>query len=240
MDQLSPVERAEVEAHLFTYPELRNDLKEIERSLEIFAVTAAMKSPAGVKDRIMDAIRNDGGSGNAKGGSGSIWPFLSIIFGLLTLVLGYLFYQKSNDTKNLENEIVAVRDTCQTRNNELNNQLNQLRQLTQPANKILPFTATPNFASTDIYLHTNKATKRNFIQVRNLPAIAANQSYELWSITTGQAPKPLNVFDAPANGLIEVTYVEGTDVYAITIEAKGGVQSPTMSNLIGTVSVAGI
>ncbi len=240
MDQLSPAEKAEVESSLTSNPVLRTDLKEIERILEIFASSVALKSPAGVKDRIMDAIRNEGGNGNTKGGSGSIWPFLTLIFGLATLVFGYLFYQKNNNVKNLESEVVAVRDTCQTRNNELNNQLNQLRQLTQPTNKILPFTATPNFASTDIYLHTNKATKRNFIQVRNLPAIAANQSYELWSITTGQAPKPLNVFDAPANGLIEVTYVEGTEVYAITIEAKGGVQSPTMANLIGTVSVAGI
>ena len=240
MDQLSPAERAEVEGSLVSNPVLKNDLNEIERSLEIFAATAAILSPAGVKERILDAIRNEGGNGNAKGGSGSIWPFLSIIFGLLTLVLGYLFYQKGNEAKNLQDEIIAVRDTCQTRTNELNNQLNLLLQLTQPTNKILPFTATPSFASTDLYLHINKATKRNFIQVRNLPALTANQAYELWSIKTGSAPVPLNVFEAPPNGLIEVSYVDGTEVYAITIEAKGGVNSPTMANLIGTVSVAGI
>ena len=40
--------------------------------------------------------------------------------------------------------------------------------------------------------------------------------------------------------LIEVDYVDGTEVYAITIEPEGGSESPTFENLIGTVSVAGI
>jgi hypothetical protein len=241
MDQLSPAEKAEVESHLVTFPELRNELKEIERTLEIYAASAGIKSPAGVRERILDAIKNDtGGSGKAKVRSGGFWPIAAAIFGLGILVLGYLFYQKDQDTKQLERDIALVRDTCQTRTNDLTRQLDLLRQLTEPNNKILPFTPTPGFASTDLYLHTNKVTKRNFIQVRNLPALAANQSFELWSIKPNQAPAPLNVFDVPASGLLEVTYVEGTEVYAITIEAKGGVNTPTMANLIGTVSVAGI
>jgi len=47
------------------------------------------------------------------------------------------------------------------------------------------------------------------------------------------------LFTTPADGLVEVQYVEGTDVYAITIEQAGGVDSPTMANLIGTVAVNG-
>ena len=241
MDQLSPAERAEVESHLLTYPELRNELREIERSLEIFAGSAAMKSPSGVKERLLDAIRNDGkGGGGTKGRSNGLWSILSLLFGLGLLVFGYLFYQKDQDAQRLTNEIALVRDTCQTRNDELTRELELLRQLTRTTNTIIPFQATPGFASTDLYLHINSVTKRSFIQVRNLPPIAANQSYELWSLRPNQPPAPLNVFDAPASGLIEVTYVEGTETYAITIEQRGGVNSPTMANLIGTVSVSGI
>jgi hypothetical protein len=240
MDQLSPAEKAEVESHLLTYPELHKELREIERSLEIFARSASMKSPAGVKERIIDSIRHDGKGGGTKGGSNGFWSILSLLGGLGLLVFGYLYYQKDQDAQRLTNEIALVRDTCQTRNDELTRELELLRQLTQSNNTIIPFQATPGFASTDLYLHINNVTKRNFIQVRNLPPIAANQSYELWSLRPNQPPAPLNVFDAPASGLIEVTYVEGTEVYAITIEQRGGVNSPTMANLIGTVSVTGI
>jgi anti-sigma-K factor RskA len=241
MDMLSPAEKAEVESYIRTYPELRKELYEIESSLEIFAKSAAIESPPGVKEKILDAIRKNPLSGERISGRPSnIWAAVAAIFGLGILVLGYLLFQKNNENSNLSKELISFRDTCQTNTNELNRQLDLLRQLTEPNNKILTFQATPGFASTDLYLHTNKITKRNFIQVRNLPHLADNQSFELWSIKANEAPKPLTVFGIPENGLIEVDYVEGTQVYAITIEVKGGVQSPTMANLIGTVNVAEI
>ncbi|MFZ1677362.1 MAG: anti-sigma factor, partial [Saprospiraceae bacterium] len=237
MDQLSPAEKAEVEGYLNTFPELRHEVREIERSLEIYAGSAALKSPVGVKEKILDAIRHDTiGTSGTRLQSFNMWPVVAALFGLGLLLFGYFYFQKENENKLLAKEIVTLRDTCDAKTSELTNQLNLLRQLTAPNNKILPFTATPGFASTDLYLHTNKTTKRNFIQVRNLPAIASNQQYELWSIKPNQAPAPLNVFDSPQNGLIEVAYVEGTAVYAITIEPKGGKNTPS-EHLIGTVSV---
>ncbi len=241
MDQLSTAEKAEVESYLQQFPELRSDLREIERSLELYASTTAIQTPAGLKERVLDDIRHEfKGDATLKPRSGGIWPAVAAVFALGLLLFGYLFYQKNNDVQRLQDEMTSLRDTCQTTTTQLTQQLDILRQLTLPNNKILTFTATPGFASTDLYLHTNKETKKNFIQVRNLPSIAANQDFQLWAIKPNQAPQPLNVFDVPASGLIEVAYVDGTDTYAITIEPAGGVTSPTLANLIGTVSVAGI
>lgn len=241
MDQLSPAEKAEVEGYLNTYPELRHEIREIERSLEVYAGSAALKSPAGLKEKVLNAIRNDmKGTTSAPQQSFNAWALVAAVFGLGLLLFGYFYFQRENDIQQLKKDLAIVKDTCDKKTNELTNQLDLLRQLTAPNNKILPFTATPGFASTDLYLHINKTTKRNFIQVRNLPGIDANQSYELWAIKPNQAPMPLTVFDKPANGLIEVAYVDDTAVYAITIEPRGGKNTPTMENLIGTVSVAGI
>ena len=238
MDQLSTAERAEVESHLVTFPELRVDLNEIERALEFFAKATALSAPAGLKTKIMDALKDEF-IPDTRSGSGGIWRLFAFLFGLGLVVMAYLFMQRNNQLNSSEQELAALRDTCQTTQQRLNSQLQLLQQLTVPQNKIIPFTATPGFASTDIYLHHNAATKRNFIQVRSLPALTADQTYELWSIKTGQAPKRMDLFGSPANGLVEVQYVEGTDVYAITIEKAGGVDSPTMTNLIGTVAVGG-
>jgi len=245
MDQLSPAEKAEVEGYIRAFPELRSDIASIERSLELYAQSAAMKAPAGLKDKILDQIKSEGKNekptaGSSSGGSFTMWRMVAALFGLGILLFGYLFWQKTNDADHLQQELVAARDSCEQSSQQLTDQLRLLQQLTYPDNKIIPFTATPGFASTDLYLHHNAETKRNFIQVRNLPAIAANQSYQLWSLKANQPPTPLDVFDLPATGLIEVRYVDGTETYAITIEPKGGKDSPTLENLIGTVSVAGI
>ena len=58
MDQLTPAEKAEVEGYLKTYPELMTDLYEIGRSLELVAMSAARPAPPGLKDKILNDIRN--------------------------------------------------------------------------------------------------------------------------------------------------------------------------------------
>jgi len=237
MDQLTPAERAEVESHLTTFPELRIDLREIENALEFFAKTTSLTAPASLKTKIMDALKDDFRT-DTHSGSGT-WRLFTFLFGIGLLVVGYLFMQRNNQLNTTEQELTALRDTCQTNQQRLNDRLNTLQQLTVPENRIIPFTATPGFANTDIYLHHNSATKRNFISVRNLPSLPTGQTFELWSIKTGQAPARMDLFTAPADGLVEVQYIEGTDVYAITIEQAGGVDSPTMTNLIGTVAVNG-
>ena len=237
MDQLPPAERAEVESHLITFPELKIDLAEIENALEFFARAASLTAPAGLKNKIMDAIRDEFIPDTRSGGG--MWRLLVFLFGIGLVVMAYLFMQRNNQLRDSEQALTAFRDTCQTNEQRLNDQLQLLQQLTAPQNKIIPFTATPGFASTDLYLHHNATTKRNFIQVRSLPALTADQTFELWSIKTGQAPARMDLFGPPANGLVEVQYVEGTDVYAITIEPTGGVDSPNMNNLIGTVAVDG-
>ncbi len=241
MDQLSPAEKAEVEGYLSTYPQLHDELRDIERSLEIFATTAAIEPPAGIKEKVMKAIRNDVVAPPAiQYRSSGLWPAMAALFGLGLLLVGYLFYQKDQEAKAFEDQISILRDTCNATTNQLTDELNTLRQLTFPDNRIIAFQSTPGFTQTDLYLHYNSKTKKNFIQVRNLPDIADNQTFQLWSIKPNQAPAPLNVFDIPQNGLIGVDFVDGTEVYAITIEPEGGSDTPTLEHLIGTASVAGI
>lgn len=240
MDQLSPADKAEVENYLRQYPELRNDLKEIERGLEIYATASAIKTPEGLKERILDSIRKDVRTDIQVRRTSGIWPAVAALLGLGILFLGYLFYQKDQEAKQFENDITILRDTCDATTNRLSGQLNILQQLTLPGNKILHFEATPGFAQTDLYLHYNPETKKNFIQVRNLPDIAENQTFQLWSIKANQAPAPLNIFDSPSDSLVEVQFIDGTEVYAITIEPEGGRDTPTLENLIGTVGVTGI
>lgn len=245
MDQLSPAEKAEVEGYLTTYPELKTDLYEIGRSLELLAMSAARPAPPGLKTRILDELHKTtpGATSGTKlpdVRSTGMWGMIAAMLGMGLLVTSFFVWQKSKQVQQLEQALITQKDSCAQVSQELTTELNIFRQLTFPDNKILHFQATPGFASTDLYLHYNAVTKRNFIQVRNLPALAANQSFQLWSLKPDQAPSPLTVFEIPSNGLIEVAFETNTDTYAITIEPKGGRETPTLENLIGTVSVAGI
>jgi hypothetical protein len=48
------------------------------------------------------------------------------------------------------------------------------------------------------------------------------------------APIPLDVFESQEGVFIEVKFEENTNVYAITVEPRGGGTVPTLDNLVGT------
>jgi len=89
-------------------------------------------------------------------------------------------------------------------------------------------------ASARVFLDPDK--RRAFVFFSNLPANAADKSYQLW-IIRGDQPKPQSagVFDASRDGSATVTVENlpmATEIkaLAVTLEPKGGVEQPTSSN----------
>ncbi|MBP6447197.1 MAG: anti-sigma factor [Saprospiraceae bacterium] len=74
------------------------------------------------------------------------------------------------------------------------------------------------------------------MQLVNLPNITKDQVFQLWALKDGANPMPLDIF-ADTNKLIPVAFIDNNTTYAITIEPKGGSQTPSLDKLIGTLSV---
>jgi len=247
LNLLTEEERKTVIEAMETYPELRQDLVEIETALEVYAGAASLTPPPGVKEKVLAEIRSGDNpptslnkNRNGNGGSdGAGWRFVSLILGLALAGVLYFMLQGNQKVEQLTGEVVTVRDSCETINAALNARIDLLENLVHPGNQISHMDPTPAYAGTDLYFHHNPTLERNFIQVVNLPEITADQSYQLWSLKADTNPIPLTVFesDAVIDSLIEVAYEDGTATYAITIEPRGGVQSPTLENLISTVGV---
>jgi len=85
-------------------------------------------------------------------------------------------------------------------------------------------------------MYLDEKTKKNFIELKKMPSITSQQSYQLWSLKADVAPIPLTVFQGDEN-IFEVAFEEGTGTYAITIEPLGGKESPSLENLVGTISI---
>ena len=112
-------------------------------------------------------------------------------------------------------------DSCANQSQQQFARIDLLEQLTQEGVEIVHMTGTDKYPQTNLYFYHNPETQRNFIQVQELPAITASQSYQLWSLKTDLAPIPLDVFQG-TDDLIEVRYEGDSQSYAITIEPFGG------------------
>ena len=62
-----------------------------------------------------------------------------------------------------------------------------------------------------------------------MPDIPSDKQYQLWAIVDGK-PIDMGVFDLQleVNELIEIPHIENAQAFAVTLEKRGGVASPTM------------
>ncbi len=236
LGQLSPAESAKVEEYLVQYPELHDELKAIEHALFVIGDSVSQPTSPGLKSKILEQASRTNQTTTASSNLRSQIVTLVSLAAMLGALILWFNQRQNNNT--LSTELAALQASCDSLQTSSQQQLALFQELNHPNNAILAFEATPNFEATRLYFHTNTQTNKNFIQVLGLPDIAADQTFQLWSLKEGEAPQPLDIFDGQSD-LVEVNFVPGTNAYAITIEQSGGSQEPNLEQLIGVVNVSG-
>ena len=233
-----------VEQALEQYPELQQDLAEISEALEQYGALHGIQPGEKLKDAIMQEAKRSNQSYSsdpdlkvATDRRSGVLRTLSILGSLGTLLFGLLYFNAQNENREFQKEFEEYKLLCDSLEEASQLEYAFIDDLQHPSNRILPFTSTGTFANVAFYMIYNEELQKNFLQIDRLPPITPQQSYQLWSLKPDQAPIPLNVFQGDEGLIIPVDFEDGTATYALTIEPRGGQESPTLSNLIGTVNV---
>jgi len=83
----------------------------------------------------------------------------------------------------------------------------------------------------------DEAKQEGVFVVQNLKQLPEDKDYQLWVLDNGTTPVDAGVFHVDANGGVRVDFktklpIKVAGKFAVTTEAKGGVASPTLSNLV--------
>lgn len=244
---LSVNDRAAVAQALKDFPVLKQDLFEIEQALQFYGKIHGITPPSNTLDNILKEIKDNPAkpaepnsaveTANSKPNSGSAWSnwLLAGLIAVLAITAGTSW----NNGRNAKKELIALQQDCDKLQQAHDTKIAVYAAANDYDNDIVKIGATEKYPDTKIVLYTNPEKNRNILQLDNLPQITADQSFQLWSLKDGQDPIPLDVFDVSNNKLIQVTLEENTNAYAITIEPKGGSQSPNLADLIGVFSLEG-
>lgn len=241
LGELDLHDKAIVEAALAEHPSLREELHEIERAFMSYAFLQGKDAPPELRDKILENLpaqqppvaEGSPTTTSPAHRSSGINPFLA---GLLLVALGALSLYLWNSQQEYQRELEASRLAYTTLEEECDRRNTQYALALGGNSTILPFAATPNYQETRLYLSTNETSQTNYLNVQRLPAIAAGETFQLWSLGTQEDPIPLQTFD-DSTDLLEFDYVAGSQAYAITIEAAGGSTAPNLDRLIGVVEV---
>ena len=244
-------ERILVEQMSVKFPEIQIEKEEIEALLELLAMAYAVipASQAEIKRKIESQLflsqklaketivvpmKSDAGTN-----SWISWKWYSIAASILMLVaFGYAF-QVRNQMNAVHNDMVAMQlesTQLQEINKKLAVESNQFSKLTntmgQEGTRQVILTSTIQQPSKAI-VFWNPANHKVWLVNTNLPALPEDKQYQLWGIVGGK-PVDAGVFDAKKGNemfAVELKSIEQPQLFAVTVENRGGVASPTMSTL---------
>ncbi len=240
LGELAQPERAQVEQAIAEYPELRTDLAEIEQALEVYAFAKTIPPNPAVLAATLSSIK-PGTTTNAARTSANSSKWLSWLLSLIALALAAALVYTYVQNRELEQAVAtqhAQLQDCLTQQEANQVPIATITDLQRSDNQVVSLAPSDNYSEASILIYNNPTTQRNYLALGEMPSLAANQVYQLWSLKPNQDPIPLDTFTAESP-IVPVSYVAGTANYAITVEQAGGAATPNLEELIGTFGVAG-
>ncbi len=238
----SPEERSEFEKLCAQYPELVAARNDFEIALEKKMMSLGVSPAAGVKEKVMSDFRQQSNvnqtkiitmenANTSRSSSPMRWVAAAAI--ILLLASAYFAYNFYSRNKDLESELARSKDEQQ----KMDKRLKDLEMVNDPNVAVVNLKGTDKAPKSSANVYWDSTSKNVYLVVKNLPKLANEKQYQLWSIINGQdgqlQPTSLGLFDVGEDGkiILKMSNTQKADAFAITIENKGNKGGPTLEEL---------
>ncbi|WP_107038608.1 anti-sigma factor [Brumimicrobium mesophilum] len=253
LGDVSSQEKQEVACLSKIYPEIKEELFAHQVGVEKMVSKYAVAPPQELKAKILLQVKNTPQAHSTSSEvdekiipinretqktNKNIYKYLAAACSIgmvLLLAGGFYLNNQNNDLK------VAMADN-ENKINELRDDKTQIVSEKEAINQQFALITSPNTAKVEMKgteaqptslanVFVSEEKGNVFLQVGNLPDITEENDYQLWAIVDGK-PESLGVFNTEnKEELLEMTYFPNTQAYAVTLEPKGGSESPTMEQM---------
>lgn len=226
---LTPEEKVEVEKALFD-PVVRREYESIEKKIEILARLQGKEPPSRLKNSVLGII--------ADVGSRPSWLRVglaaSLVLGIAGIVTSIFFWNQWQTTNaqltQLRTDNLKIASEYQRVNSTYKDLQENLNKLIDPQFKRIVMAGTDNLPEREAIVYWNPETREVALNSLSLPALAADQQYQLWALVDGK-PVDAGIFDANEVEIQNMKLIAEADAFAVTIEPRGGSALPTLEKL---------
>lgn len=247
LGDLTPDETRKVEKYIALYPELKDELRQIEESLYLMAERTKILPRNSVKNDLLSKLEipPEASKPLHKDHSGKRFHLMkaaSIAFFLMSTLSIYILYEKERGLQKLYENLLEE-------HTQLISEKHNLNQALTLQNSRVGLVSNPGFEkitliSTSAIHHSNGAAYWNkskgflFLVVNEAPILTTEQDLQLWAIIAGQ-PVSAGVIKRDNSSILAMEQVMDVQAFAITVEPKGGSKEPTLEKVIlsGAVSL---
>lgn len=232
LDNTSGHEALQVERYLAMYPEVRKTYEELQDNLEAYAKLHAVKTPEGLKEKILAGIRAE------KVGRKNFFRYgIAASFAVLMFAGASYFFWDQNQSLQQENTIVSnkIKDLEENMREQLEDVRNQFIVLQNPETKKFDVKGNTKAKELKAVAYVNPVKKLSYINVSNLPNLPENQCFQMWTEVNGKMVNLGVIKQAnDKEKLFAMPYAEHAVSY-ITIEPEGGNDAPTVENIVANI-----
>lgn len=246
LGSLTEQEKTEVERDIQRFSELKEELIKVEETQKLLLLKAAIKPRESVKEGLFAKIGTSSEQKTVKidrsDSLSGFWRFAVAASITIALIASYLAYNYRSKWKSTKNDLIAlqgqnlrVAEDYNQVNQNLDKLKNEVEVLTDPEFVRVVMKGTPKSPESLAAVYWNESSREVYLRIERMKELSSENQYQLWAIIDGK-PVDAGVFDASTAGLLKMKEIsKGAKLFAVTIEPRGGKQSPTLE----TMQVAG-
>lgn len=251
---LSEAENKEVYELMLKHPEILQEVLEIEAAVVKLTAAASQGNAHRIWTRIKELLVFDRRMTDHKTDT-KVVPLAKPKYDWLTytgwaaaVILGVGLFWALNQRNELQYDL----QTAETQKSYLETQIEDAKTDLKANKQLLasirdkdvvavPLAGQGNFANTYAKVYWNKNNDKIYLDVQGLPAPPPDKVYQVWSLKMSPlTPTSLGTIDnfmQDDNKIFEIQNLNDSEGFGITLEPKGGSETPTMDQLytLGTV-----
>ena len=227
------MESLQVERYIAMYPAVRDTYHELQDNLENFAKLHAIKTPEGLKEKILSRIKSE------RTGYKKFFRY-AIAASVVACMFASASYFFWNQNQNLQQKNTIVSNQIKTLEANMRQQLEDVRNqfivLNNPLTK--KYNVRGNKMAKDLkaVAYINPVKKLSYINVRKLPELPENQCFQMWAEVNGKMINLGIIEEAGSKDNLTALPYAANAVSYITIEPKGGNETPTDNKIVAKIN----
>ena len=253
LGDISAEEKLQVEDMAANYPDVRTEIIQIERSMELYAEEHAVEPPDNLRQRVLGSMlvnlgddRNftktvthqddDNVATLPVAGVNSFYKYAFAACLTLLLISVYGLVNLYNKLQESNTQLTALQSNNVRIANQVNLMDKQLGMYRDTTYKVLRLKGTPKTPSAAMILAWNAVSKKVMVDLQSikLPKNDTKHQYQLWALVGGK-PVDMGVFNATTAdtaGVKEMKSIASADAFAVTLEPTGGSVNPTLDQMV--------
>ncbi|NSL90498.1 anti-sigma factor [Chitinophaga solisilvae] len=262
----SEQEVQELEAAMRQFPEVAAAVETYRRNMEEYVSLQRLTPEAAVKTSLFNQINNEPDLQDSLQKTDQqmqqpklvsmtetkslSWKWIAAASAALligSLILNYVFFNRYKEFKEYKDKyqsLLLSQNSILSKENLYKTRLEQMQQsldvIQDPDVMKVKMPGTKAFPEAMATVFWNQSSKQVYVKVNKLPEPAADKQYQLWAIVDGK-PVSMGVFEMgdTAQLLQKMQITGAAQMFAVTLEKKGGAAAPTMEQMYVAGKVPG-